>query len=180
MKKIHIKESRMFNSLTNEIITLKEQDIQLEHSLVSISKWEQKWHKSFLGTKEKTREEMADYIRCMCMTQNVDPLVFQYMSEENLREINEYIADPMTATTFSDKKNGGGNEIITNEIIYWQMITLGIPVEFQKWHLNRLLTLIKVCSIKNNPDKKKLSRSEIMARNRQLNKARRAANHSAG
>ncbi len=180
MKKIHIPETKLFNPNTNEITTIKEQDIQLEHSLVSISKWEQKWHKSFLGTKEKSQEEMADYIRCMCMTQNVDPQVFQYMPEEKLKEIGEYIADPMTATTFSNDKKGGGNEILTNEIIYWQMITLGIPVEFQKWHLNRLLTLIKVCSIKNNPNKTKMSRSEIMARNRQLNKARRAANHSAG
>lgn len=180
MKKIHIQERKLFNPLNNEIITLKEQDIQLEHSLVSISKWEQKWHKPFLGTKEKTQEEIADYIGCMCMTQNVNPEVFKFLSESNLREIEEYIADPMTATTFSDKKNGGSNEILTNEIIYWQMITLGIPVEFQKWHLNRLLTLIKVCSIKNNPNKKKLSRSEIIQRNKELNRARRAANHSAG
>jgi hypothetical protein len=180
MKKIHIPETRLFNSSTNEIITLKEQDIQIEHSLVSISKWEQKWHKPFLSTKDKTPEEMADYIRCMCMTQNVDPQVFQYMPDAPAKEINEYIADPMTATTFSDRKTSGGNEILTNEIIYWQMITLGIPVEFQKWHLNRLLTLIKVCSIKNNPNKKKMSRSEIIQRNRELNRARRAANHSAG
>ena len=129
---------------------------------------------------EKSQEEMADYIRCMCMTQNVDPQVLQYMPDAPAKEINEYIADPMTATTFSDRKTSGGNEILTNEIIYWQMITLGIPVEFQKWHLNRLLTLIKVCSIKNNPNKKKMSRSEIIQRNRELNRARRAANHSAG
>lgn len=180
MKKIRIEGKRFFNPNNNEIITIKEQEIQLEHSLVSISKWEQKWHKPFLGTADKTADEFADYVRCMCMTQNVDPLVFQYMSEANRKEIDEYIADPMTATTFSEKKTGGSKEILTNEIIYWQMITLGIPVEFQKWHLNRLLTLIKVCSIKNNPNQKKMSRSEIMQRNRELNKARRAANHSAG
>lgn len=179
MKKIRIEGQRYFNPHNNEIITIKEQEIQLEHSLVSISKWEQKWHKPFLGT-DKTAEEVADYVRCMCMSQNVDPLVFQYMSEANLKEIDEYIADPMTATTFSEKKSGGSKEILTNEIIYWQMITLGIPVEFQKWHLNRLLTLIKVCSIKNNPNAKKMSRSEVMQRNRELNRARRAANHSAG
>lgn len=180
MKKIHIEKTRLFVPETNEIITLPAQDIQLEHSLVSVSKWEQKWHKPFLGPQEKTPEEKQDYIRCMCMTQNVDPLIFQYMPESCIKEINDYIADPMTATTFSDNKPGGNREILTNEVIYWQMIALNIPVEFQKWHLNRLLTLIKVCSIKNNPDKKKMSRSEIMARNRQLNKARRAANHSAG
>lgn len=180
MKKIRIEGRRYFNPNNNEIITIKEQEIQIEHSLVSISKWEQKWHKPFLGTADKTAEEVADYVRCMCMSQNVDPLVFQYMSEANLKEIDEYIADPMTATTFSEKKSGGSKEILTNEIIYWQMITLGIPVEFQKWHLNRLLTLIKVCSIKNNPNAKKMSRSEVMQRNRELNRARRAANHSAG
>ena len=95
-------------------------------------------------------------------------------------EINEYIADPMTATTFSDTQKGNDGSFLTNEIIYWQMISLGIPVEFQKWHLNRLLTLIKVCSIKNNPDKKKMTTSEIYKSNRELNRARRAAMHSAG
>lgn len=180
MKKIHISQNRFFNSSTNEFITIKEQDIQIEHSLISISKWEQKYHKPFIATKEKTPEEMGYYLECMCMTPNVDPLVFKYMSPKLVAEINEYIADPMTATTFSDTQKGNDGSFLTNEIIYWQMITLGIPVEFQKWHLNRLLTLIKVCSIKNNPDKKKMSTSEIYKSNRELNRARRAAMHSAG
>lgn len=180
MKKIHIPANKLFNSAMNEFITIKEQDVQMEHSLVSISKWEQKYHKPFLATKDKTSEEMAYYLECMCMTPNVDPLTFRYMPNNLIDEINEYITDPMTATTFSDTKKGNDGSFLTNEIIYWQMITLGIPVEFQKWHLNRLLTLIKVCSIKNNPDKKKMSQSEIMKSNRELNRARRAAMHSKG
>lgn len=181
MKKIHVPKNRLFNSADNTFINIKEQDIQLEHSLVSISKWERKYHKPFLSTKDMTPDETAFYIECMCMTSNVDPITFRFLPREVMQEINDYIADPMTATTFSDNNKGKGqSEILTAEIIYWQMITLGIPVEFQKWHLNSLLTLIKVCSIKNNPDKKKMSKSEIFARNRELNKARRAAMHSAG
>ena len=114
MKKIHISQNRFFNSSTNEFITIKEQDIQIEHSLISISKWEQKYHKPFIATKEKTPEEMTYYLECMCMTPNVDPLVFKYMSPKLVAEINEYIADPMTATTFSDTQKGNYCSFLTN------------------------------------------------------------------
>lgn len=180
MLKVHIPKNTLFDQRMNEFIEIRECNLQLEHSLVSISKWEMKWHKPFIGTN-KSPEETADYVRCMCMTPNVDELVFKYLPETVVKEIDEYIANPMTAATFSEKiKSKASKEYITNETIYWQMITLGIPVEFQKWHLNHLMALIELCSIKNNPDKKKMSRSEIFQRNRELNRARRAANHSAG
>lgn len=154
--------------------------LQLEHSLVSLSKWESKWHKPFLSKAKKSYEEIVDYIKCMTVTKNVDPEVYNHITSENMKQIDEYIEDPMTATTFSDDVSGKRNrEIITSEIIYYWMITLGIPFECRKWHLNRLLALIRVCNINNSP-KKKMSASSIMARNAELNAARRKALNSKG
>jgi hypothetical protein len=109
----------------------------------------------------------------MTITQNVKPEAYQYLSRDNIAQINKYIEAPMTATTFSDdKRQSGGREIVTSELIYYWLIALNIPPEYQKWHLNRLLTLIKVCNIKNQPPKKR-SKRDIMSRNAALNAARR-------
>lgn len=158
----------------NEIfIYPKGQTLQLEHSLVSLSKWESKWCKPFLSKKEKTFEENLDYVRCMTLTQNVDPEVYSYLTSSNIDVINQYIDAPMTATTFREEKTGKPNrEQVTAEIIYYWMIALNIPFECQKWHLNRLLTLIRVCDIKNSPPKK-MGKREIFKRNSALNAARK-------
>lgn len=152
----------------------KEQTLQLEHSLVSLSKWESKWCKAFLTKQEKTQEETIDYIKCMTLTKNVDPEVYYCLTQDNINQVNKYIEAPMTATFFSENKNGrgGSREIITAELIYYWMIALNIPFECQKWHLNRLLTLIRVCNVKNTPPKKR-SRRDIMNQNAALNAARR-------
>lgn len=149
------------------------QTIQLEHSLVSLQKWESKWHKPFLSKTEKTKEEVLDYIKCMTLTPDVDPNVYDCLTEQNLQQVQQYINDPMTATTFS--KNGPGKqnrEIITAEIIYHWMIALTIPQEYRFWHLNSLLTLVEVCNIKNTPPKKQGKKS-ILASNATLNAQRR-------
>lgn len=156
-----------------EFVEPKVQVLQLEHSLVSLSKWESKWCKPFLTKDNKTYEETIDYIKFMTLTQNVKPEVYDYITQENMQEINAYIDAPMTATTFSEDKNGKrSREIVTSELIYYWMIALNIPFECQKWHLNRLLTLIRVCNIKNAPPKK-MSKHEIASRNAALNAARR-------
>lgn len=150
----------------------KEQTLCLEHSLVSLSKWESKWRKPFLSS-EKTDEEFLDYIKCMTISSNVTNDVYGRLTLENLRAISDYINAPMTATTFSDDKTKKPNrEIVTSELIYYWMVTLNIPFECEKWHIKRLLTLIRVCEIKNNPPKKR-SRREIMSRNAALNAARK-------
>ena len=159
MLTITIPEQELFNELTNEFVRTKSHTIQLEHSLVSLSKWESKWNKPFLSKDDKTIEQTLDYIQCMTITQNIDPMVYRFLTDENIRDINDYIDAPMTATTFPDK-GYPSREIITSEIIYYWMISLNIPMECQKWHLNRLLTLIRVCNVKNAPAKK-MSRKEI-------------------
>lgn len=172
MLKIIIPGMEYYDEKENEFVYHKDQVLQLEHSLVSISKWEAKWHKPFLSDKEKTTEEILDYVRCMTITQNVSLDTYTRLTESNLLDINSYIENSMTATTFANEKRSGGKEIITSEIIYYWMIAFNIPFECQKWHLNRLLTLIKVCNIKNNPPKK-MSRNEVLNRNKALNAARK-------
>lgn len=172
MLKIIIPGSELFDENTNEFIYLREQSLLLEHSLVSISKWESKWCKPFLSGKDKTPEEIIDYVRCMTINEDVDLEVYNRLSERNFNDINSYIDSPMTATTFRNEKSTGAREIITSELIYYWMVSFNIPFECETWHLNRLLTLIRVCNVKNNPPKK-MSKRELMARNRELNNARK-------
>lgn len=173
MLRIEIPERELFDEATSSFITAKRASLQLEHSLVSLSKWESKYCKAFLSKQDKTFKETLDYVKCMTLTQNVDPEVYNYLTNSNIDQVNQYIEAPMTATYFSKDKTGKTNsEQITAELIYYWMIALNIPFECQKWHLNRLLTLIRVCNIKNQPPKKR-SRKEIMNRNAALNAARR-------
>lgn len=185
MLKLVIPESEYFDEEKQEFITIKPTVLQLEHSLVSLSKWESKWHKPFLSDKNLTFEETVDYIRCMTITQNVDSNVYYGLTDSNIKEVMSYIEDPMTATTFTEDAFKGSEskmrkkEIVTSELIYYWMIALNIPMECQKWHLSRLITLVRVCEIKNQPPKK-MSKSEIMSRNRALNTARKARLGSRG
>lgn len=177
---LKIPEQEYYDQAKNEFINCRACTLKLEHSLVSISKWESKWKKPFLTDKEKTVAEFMDYIRCMTINQDVPDEVYALLSHENVRKIEEYIMDPATATTVSDrrKSNGKHGEIPTSELIYYWMITNGIPFECEKWRLNRLLTLIKVCNAKGNPQQ--MSKQEIYAMNAALNKSRRAASGSKG
>lgn len=158
----------------DEFVYVKEQTLQLEHSLVSLSKWESRWNKAFLSKEEKTVEETLDYIRCMTITQNVKPEVYNFLTNDHMKQIKDYIDAPMTATTFYEEgnKGSGSREVVTAELIYWWMLSLNIPMKCEKWHLNRLITLIRVTSIKNSPPKK-MNKRQIMSRNKALNEARR-------
>lgn len=181
MLKITIPSTELWDEKTEEFRYTKEHALVLEHSLVSLSKWESKWEKPFLNPKtEKTTEETIDYIRCMTLTPNADPKCYEYLTNENLREINNYIDSRMTATVFyEDNKLIGPRETITSELIYYWMIALNIPMECQNWHLNRLFTLIKVCNIKNRPAKKRNSK-ETMRKYASMNAARRKKYHTRG
>jgi len=172
MLQIRIPEFEGWDEKNEIFVNKKAQNLTLEHSLVSISKWEAKYHKPFLSREEKTSEETIDYIRAMTLTQNVDPDVYNRLTNENIFQIRDYIDDPMTATTFRNDHSSPNREIITSELIYYWMVASNIPFECQKWHLNRLLTLIRICSIKNQPQKK-MGKNELLSRNAALNAARR-------
>ena len=147
-----------------EFVEIKGTTLQLEHSLVSLSKWESIWHKPFLyKADERTDEELKSYIQCMNMTQNVDPAVFDYLTKDEIKQVMDYIQNPMTATWFKEdpkrhgRGGGGDGTIVTSEYLYYLMIEQGVPFDCQKWHLNRLMTLLRVCTVKRSEENKKIS-----------------------
>lgn len=153
----------------------------LEHSLLSISKWESKYKKPFLSDGEqRSREESIYYIKCMSLNKDISSDIYDSITDADMVKINEYIEDPMTATWFNEEnKKGRSRDVVTSELIYYWMVALNIPVQFEKWHLNRLITLIKICEIKQR-DPKKMKKSDILARNRALNASRRKRSGSKG
>ena len=185
MLELIIPSQEFYNEETNEFFVPKCIEngvkLRLQHSLVSISKWESNWKKPFLTKEPKSNEEIIDYVKCMTLTQNVNPEVYNYLTMDNFRKVNSYIDDPMSATTFREgyTRPSINNEQTTSELIYYWMVALEIPMECQKWHLNRLLNLIRICNIKNSPQKK-MSKGEILARNKELNAQRRAKYNTKG
>jgi hypothetical protein len=178
MLTIEIPESEFFFEETSEFKQVKGYILQLEHSLVSLSKWESKWKKPFLNS-EKTIEESVDYIRCMTINHNVPDYVYKVLTDKHMQMVTDYISDPMTATTFREIDKQVSREIITSELIYYWMIAQQIPFECRKWHLNTLLTLIRVCAVKSAPPKK-MNKQAIMNQNRAINNARKARLNSRG
>lgn len=179
MLTLEVVMSESFNEVTSEFGEDSTFTLELEHSLVSLSKWESHFEKPFIETK-KTNEETLWYIReAMTLTPNVPPEVFQKLSGDNLSSITKYIARKMTATTFRDRPGSSTQEIITAELVYYWMFSLSIPKECEYWHLNRLLTLIRVFNVKNAPTKK-MSAAEVAAHNRKLNEERRRQMGSKG
>lgn len=175
-----------FNESTNEFISLpghKAFQLQLEHSLISLSKWESKWKKPFLNSNSKsglTKEEIIDYVRCMTINGGVPEDAYKFIDDNELKQILDYMGDSHTATTIYDRRSQPHrNEKITSELIYYWMIRCEIPQAYEKWHLNRLLTLIKICNIKGGPEQK-MSKQSIYNQNRELNAKRRASMHSRG
>lgn len=183
MLEIIVPDKELWDEANEQFINFHETKLELEHSLVAISKWEAKWHKPFLSKyTQKSNEEVIDYIRCMTLTPNVDQNIYKCLTKDNITQIDDYINNPMTATTIKKiqtENNNNNREQITSELIYYWMLELKIPVEFQNWHINRLITLIELCEVKNTPPKK-LSRAEIMRRNEAINAANRKRFKSKG
>ena len=180
MLDITVPETELFNEETQEFVYIPKKTLRLEHSLISMSKWESKYCKAFMSKNPLTQEEFLYYVKCMTVTQNVDPSVYLGITPALLEEIKQYIGSPMTATRFRDDgRRGGTGEAITSELVYYWMVSLQIPFECQRWHLNRLLTLIRVCNAKNAPAKK-MNRNSIYSQNAALNAARRKSMHSRG
>lgn len=184
MLQITVPGGKLWDEVHEEFITTSTTTLQLEHSLISISKWESKYHKAFLNEHEQmSREETLYYVNCMILNHSFDPTVVYALTKENIDAINNYINDPMTATTISKIPGQSGSsprrETLTSELLYYYMVALNIPFECQKWHLNRLLMLIEVCSAKNAPAKK-MGKGATTKNYAALNRARRAKTHSRG
>lgn len=174
-------DQEFFNEQTGEFINIKPQKLMLEHSLLSISKWESKWKKPFFSEEEMSPAMFKDYIRCMTITPNVNPLLYESLTYKDLNKIREYMKDPMTATTIRHANNGPkSNKKVTSELVYYWMFALNIPMDCEKWHFNRLMMLIEISSIESNPKKKKMNRRDIYAQNAELNRQRRALHNTKG
>ena len=175
MLQIEVKGGELFDEEKQEFYYVKPTVLELEHSLISISKWEAKWKKAFLSSRDKTTEQTADYIRCMTINRNVDEHVYDFLTAEDYQKINDYINDPMSAVYFRNDEPGCAGvsrDSITNEVIYHWMITFGIPDRFEKWHLNHLLSLIRVRERLTSP-KKHMSKKQLAESNRRLNEERK-------
>lgn len=169
---INLKEEELYDSSKQEFFTVKAKTIQLEHSLVSIQKWEQKWHVPFLLDRKKTTEQELDYFRCMSINGPISDTDLMRLTADDVNRLNDYINDPMTATKFVENPKGRGQKILTAEMLYSRMISYGIPFECRKWHLNSLMTLIRVCYEDNRP-KKKMSKRDTYNRYNQIEAANR-------
>lgn len=174
MLRLRVGGTESFDEKTNEFVKVGGTVLELEHSLVSLSKWEEIFEKPFLGKEEKTPEEVVTYIKCMCLDPDIPPGVLQELGEDDFAAINEHMNRKMTATWFRDAPGAPkSSEVITAELIYYWMTVFHIPFEAERWHLNKLFTLIRICNVKTAKPKK-MSRAEEAARRRELNAQRRA------
>lgn len=179
MIEIRIPKTEYLNEEDNKIYELEEKTIRLEHSLLSISKWESIFEKPFFGKTEKTNMELLEYIKCMTLTQNVPDEYYTHLSDENREDISNYMVSHQSATRFTNEETGGSKEATTSEMIYYLMVAHQIPFEAQKWHINRLLNLIRIIDLKSG-NSKGMSKSEILRRNKRLNEARKKKYNTRG
>lgn len=180
MLTITVSGTESFDETTGKFVIVGGTALELEHSLVSLSKWESIHEKAFLGKEAKTSEEVVSYIKCMVVTSEIPPEVFLELSEDNFKAINDYLNSRMTATYFAETPDGpSSREVVTSDLIYYWMTVFSIPFECEQWHLNRLFTLIRICNIKQEKPKK-TNRAQIASRNRDLNEQRKKQHGTTG
>jgi len=180
MLRITVPVLELFNEHDSSFTTLDGCDLELEHSLLSVSKWESKFHKAFLGPGEKSEEEVLAYIEAMILTPVFPPEVCSRLTQSNLADIHSYIESSHSATTFNDRQRPGRrSETVTSELIYYWMVSFNIPFECENWHLNRLLTLIRICNVKQSKPKK-MPPSELARSRHELNEQRKAQLNTQG
>lgn len=186
MYELKVKGGELYNNLTKEFIYVKPHTLIIEHSLISLHAWEAIWHIPFLGDQKLNYEQIVSYIKCMTLNHDVDPNIYLFITDENIKEVNAYIDNPMTATWFGDglgtskKKKKRAGRIVTAELLYYYMLSLNIPFECRKWHLNQLITLIKVCNEENETPNKKVSKRDFIKRRDEINEMRKKQLHTTG
>lgn len=179
MLEITVPESELYLSEENRFVTVPSCVLSLEHSLISVAKWESKWHIPYLNASKRTKAQDLDYIRCMVVGPIKNDFVFSALTPENIQQIRNYIDDTMTATTFSKTPPSRNKQVVTAEVLYARMFANNIPMECQKWHLNRLLTLIRVCDTASSPPSK-MDKKQLAARYAEQNALRRAQHNTKG
>lgn len=182
MLEVIIPEDEFYDQSTNKFITIPSCKIVIEHSLISVAKWESKWHMPYLSDSPRSPIQELDYIKCMIIGSIPNDLTLKTLSAENIKLIRDYINNPMTATTFqkNSKSTGRGKkENTTAETIYAHMFAHSIPIDCQKWHLNRLLTLLRVCDLKNSP-RDKMTKKQTAMWNAEQNALRKAKYNTRG
>lgn len=183
MLKVNVPVREWLDEKTNEFIRSPQTTLTLEHSLISVSKWEAKHRKPFSTSFEAgmSVEDFRDYVRCMTIGKTVDQMTYYALSPKNFEQIQQYISDPCTATTIRNtrKNKKRNNKVVTAELVYCWMFSNNIPMECEKWHFNRLMTLIQVCFLENR-EPEKMSKRDVMKQNSALNAMRRSKCHSKG
>lgn len=179
MLEFELKETEFWDPVLEEFVVVEPQTLELEHSLYSISKWEEKTKKPFLTADEKTLDDLILYVQCMALPKKIDSTVARLVLTKHSQEFQQYLEDPMTATTFHEDNSRHNREIVTAELVYYWMTAAQIPFETQYWHINKLMTLIRIAGIKSQPPKK-MGKHGTMKSNAAINAARRAKLGSAG
>lgn len=182
MLKLFLPSREIWDDKKEEFSTIGGYEVELEHSLYTMAAWEAKWKVGFTNKQGLTQKQLFDYITTfMCQTPDVPKSAWLTINDEIVKKIQEYMEDPCTATKINSHavNKPKKRETVTAEILYCQMFQLGIPLECEHWHLNRLMTLIEVCAIKNSPPKK-MSRKEVAALQQKQNAAMRAKLGSKG
>lgn len=175
MLKITVPAQELYDPKTGMFYYTKPVMLTLEHSLLSLSKWESDWEKPFIN-RDHTIREFNDYVRCMTLTQNVDPSVYDRLTDANRQAVQSYIDRKMSAAVIHDDGTSKrSTKFMTADLIYYYMVEAGIPFQpCEKWHLNRLLTLIRIIGIERRTDNK-MSKADSARRHASINRARRAA-----
>ena len=179
-KTIIVPEREFWNEADEVFVKVPATELVLEHSLFSISKWEAIWHKPFLSREDRTVEETRSYIQCMTVNHGVSPEVYFALTQNNITEVSDYIEDPMTATWFSKKPQRGRQRVYTSELLYYYMIAFKIPFECEHWHINRLLTLIRICDEENSTSGKRGKKGDTSKHYAEVNAARKKMSGSKG
>ena len=178
-KTIYVAGAELYDNAKGMFIQVKPQTLVIEHSLISLSKWEAKHHQMWLEKNDKTGTDLLDYIRCMTINGNVPDVTYYALTEQNFKDILDYMEDPMTASSVFEPPRKSRNEPVSSELIYYWMIQYGIPFECEKWHLNRLLMLIKICSKKSSTPSK-ADKKAMDQRRAAINAQRRAKSGAKG
>lgn len=170
---IHFEEMEYYDEQLNRFYTLPPKVVNFEYSLAAVAEWEAIWKIPLLNTELGVDSDMFLSL-AMCMSDDRELLEY-YLDDTEKAELHKYLSDSQTATTINSSQNGnttGRGKVYTAEEIYALMFMNGIPIEWESRNLNRLLVILRIISIYQNPPKK-MSQQDVMKQNARLNRERK-------